>query len=498
MKGSKLAAIVLTIAVLFSITIDPVFAGSTAYATDKISGVSTSYVTIDLNDKSIKPVVMIAGNNMCSAQSVAGMAKAYNAVAAINGTYFSAYDGVPVPYGTLIKDGKLLHSLNSGAVAGFTADGKFMVDRLQIEFEGYINGEYRAIPWRINHPSSEADAITIFTPEYGVAVTVAPGAKAAVVQNGSVTQIAEQNFTVPTNGFAILYNPEVSHYVDERYKIGDAVSYKAIFKTQFTDAADWDQVVCAVGAGPSLIINGQITADGAAEGFTEAKINTNASGRSFIGATAEGKVVIGTMKSATLSQAAKACQNMGLVNAMCLDGGGSVGLYYNGSSKTAGRNVNNALGFIQQSGAASTAATGITAVPAKDKIMLNGQALSLDAYKIGGSNYFKLRDLAYSLNGTEKQFEVQFDAAKNAIKMLGGQAYTAAGSGVSQNDGQNKTAQPTKAKVYFNDQELKLTAYSIDGNTYFKLRDIMNAVDVTVGYDDTKKTITLQTKADGQ
>lgn len=491
MKKSRLVTVALAATLLFSLAAQPALAASSAYATDKIGGVTTSYVTIDMNDKSIKPVMMLAGSNMGSAQSVAEMAKAYGAFAAINGTYFSAYDGVPVPYGTIIRDGKLLHSLNSGSVAGITADGKLIVDRLKIDFEGYINGEYRAIPWRINHPSTETDAITIYTPEYGMEVAVMAGGKAPVVQNGRVVTIAEQNFTVPADGFAILYNPDVAHLVDERYKVGDTVSYKAVITTQFTAASDWDNVVCAVGAGPSLIINGQVTADGAIEGFTEAKINANASARSFIGATAEGKIIIGNMKSATLSQAAAACQSMGLVNAMCLDGGGSVGLYYNGSKAT-GRNVNNALGFVTQS---VPIVQGITATPAKDKVMIDGQEVSFDAYNIQGSNYFKLRDLAYGLNGSAKQFSVAYDQEKNAITMTSGQAYTSVGGEMAQSDGQSKSAEKATAKLYFNQKELKLTAYSINGNNYFKLRDIMEAAGVTVGYDAGSKTITLDTAA---
>ena len=46
---------------------------------------------------------------------------------------------------------------------------------------------------------------------------------------------------------------------------------------------------------------------------------------------------------------------------------------------------------------------------------LPGEKKAFDAYNIEGSNYFKLRDLAYVLNGTDKQFEVGWDAAANAI-----------------------------------------------------------------------------------
>lgn len=297
-------------------------ASSSAYNSAKVNGVSIKYVTLDMNSNNIKPIVLNAQNQICATDSLAGMAQAAGAFAAINGTYFEAYNGVPVPWGTIIKDGKVLHISQSGAVVGITSTGKLLVDRLSFDFEGYINGQYRAIPWRINHPSPESEAITIFTPEYGTMVNLAPGAKAVLVGNKVVTDIVSSGFYVPANGFAIVYNQDTAYLVDERYKIGDEVYYKVKINTTYTNAGDWNDVVVGIGAGPSLIINGNVTANGEAEGFTEAKININSGSRSFIGATADGKIIIGNMASATLVQAASACQNMGLANAMCLDGGG--------------------------------------------------------------------------------------------------------------------------------------------------------------------------------
>ena len=257
---------IISIAVTAALLLVPNFscaATPTAYNNQSINGVNLKYITVDMNNKNMKPVVVNAQNQFLTTESLSGMAKRAGAVAAINGTYFEAYNGVPVPWGTIIKDGKILHISNGGSVAGITSSGKLLVDRLTFDFEGYINGEYRAIPWRINHPSTEHDAITIFTPEYSSAVSVEPGAKGVLVgSDGIVSQIATADFTVPSGGFAILYNSQVADLVDERYKIGDEVSYKVKIKTTFTNPSDWDDVVVGLGAGPSLIINGAVTAKG--------------------------------------------------------------------------------------------------------------------------------------------------------------------------------------------------------------------------------------------
>lgn len=346
-KKTKLICIFMTIFILGKTS---VFAYSNpySYTSSKVNGFNINHITLNMNDTTMKSVVLNANNEISATQSLEQMAKESGAIAAINGTYFEAYGGTPVPWGTIIKDKKVLHIGNNGSVAGITEDNKLIIDNLIINFEVYVNGEYRAIPWRINHPSTEADAITIFTPEYKQELQVEEGTRTVLVTAGVVSSITEKNFRVPESGFAISYNPNVAGLVDNRYKIGDRVEYKHVFVTEHTKAEDWNNVINAIGAGPSLIINGQVTADGIKEGFWEAKINTNKAGRSFIGATADGKIVIGTIPNATLKEAASVCQSLNLANAMCLDGGGSTALYYKDKGTiTQGRNINNGIGFVK-------------------------------------------------------------------------------------------------------------------------------------------------------
>ena len=137
---------------------------------------------------------------------------------------------------------------------------------------------------------------------------------------------------------------------------------------------------------------------------------------------------------------------------------------------------------------------GPSANPTNSKVLVNGKEVAFDAYTIDGSNYFKLRDLAFVLNSTEKQFEVGWDNASKTITLTSGSAYTANGSEMAKGSGA-QSASVSASKLLIDGKEVSLTAYTIGGNNYFKLRDIGQAFDFGIGWDNATKTITIDTSA---
>ena len=123
----------------------------------------------------------------------------------------------------------------------------------------------------------------------------------------------------------------------------------------------------------------------------------------------------------------------------------------------------------------------------------NGEQVAFDAYNISDNNYFKLRDLAYILSGTEKQFEVAWDGANNAISLTSGKAYTALGGEMSGKGAGDKTPAATSSKILLDGKEVSFTAYNIENNNYFKLSDIGEAFDFGVTWDGANQTIVIDT-----
>ena len=145
---------------------------------------------------------------------------------------------------------------------------------------------------------------------------------------------------------------------------------------------------------------------------------------------------------------------------------------------------------------AAPSTPALMATPTASKVMVDGKNVSFDAYNIAGNNYFKLRDLAYVVNGSTKQFAVGYDDGSKAITLNSGESYTPVGGELSKGDGKAKNALPTKSKIFVNGKETPFTAYNIGGNNYFKLRDVTKVFNIGVGYDDASKVITINTDQD--
>jgi len=138
----------------------------------------------------------------------------------------------------------------------------------------------------------------------------------------------------------------------------------------------------------------------------------------------------------------------------------------------------------------------VMAVPTSSKILVNGTPVTFEAYNINGNNYFKLRDLAQALSGSDKQFDIAWDGNYQAITLFPGKAYTAVGGELKAGDGNAKAAVLSSARVFVNEIEgnsLDVKAYNINGNNYFKLRDIAQIIDFGVTWDDSTKTVSIDT-----
>lgn len=154
---------------------------------------------------------------------------------------------------------------------------------------------------------------------------------------------------------------------------------------------------------------------------------------------------------------------------------------------------------IAPSGATVPETPAKTAYATPCPILVDGQAVDFDAYMLkdangNGTNYLKLRDVAYVLNGTEAQFNVGWDGAAGAITLTTGAAYVPAGSEMSTPFSGDQTYTDNQSAVLVNGVQTDLEAITLTdssgaGYTYFKLRDLGEALGFTVDWDGTSVVV---------
>lgn len=133
------------------------------------------------------------------------------------------------------------------------------------------------------------------------------------------------------------------------------------------------------------------------------------------------------------------------------------------------------------------------AQPTASKVYVNGVETAFEAYNIADNNYFKLRDVALAISGTEKQYNVVWDEEKQAIELLSLTPYTVVGGELSMGEMKVKTAQATASRMYKDGLPIGFTAYTIGDNNYFMLRDLGEVFDFAVLWDEATGSIHIDT-----
>lgn len=167
--------------------------------------------------------------------------------------------------------------------------------------------------------------------------------------------------------------------------------------------------------------------------------------------------------------------------------------------------VDNSLGSGSAASEAPSdpVAASDTAYSTSYSILVDGQSLDFDAYALkdeagNDTNYLKLRDIAHVLNGSQAQFNVGWDGTANAITITTGEPYASNGSEMSTPFSGDWAYTPNQASILVNGQPASLEAITLtdnhgNGYTYFKLRDLGQAVGFNVTWDGETGAIVIDT-----
>lgn len=134
-----------------------------------------------------------------------------------------------------------------------------------------------------------------------------------------------------------------------------------------------------------------------------------------------------------------------------------------------------------------------TAQPSPHAIYVDGTKANVAAYTIAGNNYFKLRDIAAIVSGSEKQFEVSWNNDAKRIDLTSGKPYTIVGGELGAIGSASKQAETSTAVVYKYNAQMDYTGYNIDDNNYYKLRDVCESFNIGIKWDGANQRVDILT-----
>ena len=290
--------------------------------------VNINVVEINQNiNPNIKIKPQLASNKLAAKRSITTIAKKENSIVAINGTFFKPQTGVPL--GTLMIDGKMYTGPIYDRVAMGIFDGKegttFDMSRVQLDAKIRNNGAEIKID-NINQPRMLSTYVLAYTPEWGQFAPPSPkeGIQIAINSENRITNISTSQLEIPENGYVIVGPKSKLGLLNDKKKA--IVEIKTI--------PDWDNVTHIISGGPYLIKNGNVYID-----IQEQKLLAigGRNPRTAIGYTEDNKLILVAVDGRenysiglTLNELANFMKELGCVNAMNLDGGGSTVMYING------------------------------------------------------------------------------------------------------------------------------------------------------------------------
>lgn len=318
-------------------------------------------VTVDLNDPLIDVRVAPAGPPVAARSTVADQARrdsrpGETVIAAVNGDFFDTsgpYAGIPV--GAMVVGGAMLTN-PWGPALGMLPDGSAVVGmpgwQARVEVLDEAGNIVAARPVDGINRRRDGDRLIVYTSAYGpstatnewgaeavlsglpLPLTLAYDAAGSVVRLHPGTGLPQRpadpdivptkgNTPIPADGLVLSGHGEAGAFIAEHLKPGRAV------RLVFTVAAPWEQAEHVIGGQPVLLAGGQIAPDVAKgpQGSTPAP-------RTAAGIDAAGNLVLVTVDGRqagsaglTLTQFAQLLQDLGVRDALNLDGGGSTTLY---------------------------------------------------------------------------------------------------------------------------------------------------------------------------
>lgn len=272
----------------------------------------------------VRPI--LSNGAVSGLETVSAMATRDGAVAAVNATYFAPNGEI---IGLLKMDGSIVSTpLLTRTAYGQDAAGHGFI--AQASYEGTVTlPGGRTVPISGVNRERGANELIIYNRYYGARTGTNEYGTEYTVQDNRVVAIGTGNVPIPAQGYVLSAHGDAAQALAALH-VGDAVTVRQTLGPAF------DQAVYAVGAGPTLVKGGQIYLTTAQEEFPP-DIAVGRAPRTALGLSKDGDTILAVVDGRqsdsigmSLLELATLMQELGAVDAMNLDGGGSSDLVIDG------------------------------------------------------------------------------------------------------------------------------------------------------------------------
>ncbi len=313
-----------------------------------------NYVKVNPTGPRIEIRPVLAGGKAGNLETLSEISIPCGALAAINGNFYYP-GGQKSPVDTTIVDGKVLvQSPREATSLVITSGKKVYID--QFLPETTIRIPAKKLIFQVDGINRPCDnGVVVFNSLYGKEVTYNGDDCLELIMlkdskgNLTVSEVVQGSATIPANGIVLSF-----HGSSKDYAANFAVGDKAILSTELDD----QNIIHSLANGPLLVTKGCKTLPIRREGLESGLWSRNP--RTAVGVNAKGEVLLVVVDGRqdesvgmTFDELADLMLELGAVDAMALDGGGSSQLMVEGeiaNSPSDGqeRGINNAIVVLNQ------------------------------------------------------------------------------------------------------------------------------------------------------
>ncbi|MDR1320325.1 MAG: cell wall-binding repeat-containing protein [Gracilibacteraceae bacterium] len=337
-----------------------------SYEEKQVNGVNLKIVVVNQTDPGIGLKVTLTDNTLGATKAFSEIVAQEKAIVSINGNFFEAYQDYKVPLGNVMAGGELLYGAAGMPGMGITAENELVFGlpnyfahvKTIPRYDGEAAFDFVAADVNLAFPRSSLQRL--YTPAYGKTFEALMAGTAYVFENNAFASYrraaAGEQVAIPAAGYVVYYSenaPARSAPSDPDILIGcgAAVEYRLNYPEAETAADFGAKKITSILTGNARLIKNGSTADATAVDATDENDPrwTEAAPRTAIGELADGRLLIVSTPSARLEALAEAMASLGCVNAINLDGGGSVSMAVDGKVKASGRALTVTFHVVEKS-----------------------------------------------------------------------------------------------------------------------------------------------------